>query len=294
MSDSRARCIKLARIIGVALLAFALVACSAVRLAYNNLPEVAYWWFDGYLDFDADQGPQVKEELARLLVWHRRTELPRIAALLQKAQALAPQEIEPGQVCALAEDIRLRLLAVAERAEAPLAEIVTRLGDAQTAQLERKYDKVNNAFRKEWLDRTPAERIRLRADKFIDRIEDFYGRLDAAQRELVLRQTEASVWSARTVDIERRARQQEVLTMLRGFSVRQAPAAEVRVAIHGYVQRLSDPPAGAFRDQQLAVLQEGCRHLAQLHATTTPAQRAKAAARLQAYEADVKALATAG
>ncbi len=42
------RCAKLARIIGVLLVAAALGACSTIKLAYNNLPELSYWWLDAY------------------------------------------------------------------------------------------------------------------------------------------------------------------------------------------------------------------------------------------------------
>ena len=53
------------QIIGVLLLAALLGACSAVRLAYNNLPTVSYWWLDGYVDFDGAQSlrPEAYDEL---------------------------------------------------------------------------------------------------------------------------------------------------------------------------------------------------------------------------------------
>ena len=63
---SRLRCFWLARIIGVLLAAAVLAACSAVKLAYNNLPELSYWWLDGYLDFDGAQTPRVRDELTEL------------------------------------------------------------------------------------------------------------------------------------------------------------------------------------------------------------------------------------
>src|SRR6185295_17419252 len=100
MPLSRNCCAKLARIIGVLALGAALAACSAVKLAYNNLPEVGYWWLDGYVDFDDAQTPRVREELRQLLAWHRRDELPKIADLLQQAQALAPADLTPAQACA--------------------------------------------------------------------------------------------------------------------------------------------------------------------------------------------------
>jgi len=121
----------------VLVLGAALVACSAVKLAYNNLPEVSYWWLDGYLDFDGTQTPRVRDELDRLLAWHRQNELPRIVAMVQKAQSLAPNDVTPEQTCDMVNEIRTRLLALAERAEPAGAELAVSLTESQLQQLER-------------------------------------------------------------------------------------------------------------------------------------------------------------
>ncbi|GAA4351987.1 hypothetical protein GCM10023165_40650 [Variovorax defluvii] len=290
---SRLRCFWLARIIGALLVAAVLASCSAVKLAYNNLPELSYWWLDSYLDFDGAQMPRVRDELASLLAWHRRSELPKITALLREAQALAPGDITPRQVCDFVDRIRERLLVVAVQAEGPGTELALSLSPAQVDQLDHKYAKNNAEYRKEWLERAPARWKERRYERFLDRHEDFYGPLDAAQRELLKRQVAQSVFDPRALDRERRARQQEALALLRGFQSRRPPPAEARAAIHAYVQRVADPPPGPWREQQQALQEEGCRHLAALHNSTTPRQREQAVRRLQAYERDLGDLAAA-
>ena len=271
----------------------ALAACSAVKLAYNNLPEVGYWWLDGYFDFDSAQTPKVRDELAQLLAWHRQNELPRVLGLLQEAQALAPREVTAAQACRMADEIRERLLAVAERAEPAGTELALSLGEAQLRQLERKYAKNNADYRKEWLSRSAAEVQEKRYDKFVERLEDFYGRLTADQRDMVRRQVAQSVFDPRLADAERRKRQQEALQLLRGFNAAPPPAAEARAAIHAYVMRIADPPPGPWREHQQALLQEGCRNLAALHNATSASQREQAVRRLQAYQDDLRQLVAA-
>ena len=287
------RCANTARIIGLLLLAAALGACSAIKLAYNNLPEVSYWWLDAYVDFDGSQTPKVRDELAQLLAWHRQNELPRVLGLLQEAQALAPRDVTAAQACRMADEIRERLLAVAERAEPAGTELALSLGEAQLRQLERKYAKNNADYRKEWLGRSAAEVQEKRFDKFVERLEDFYGRLTAEQRELVRRQVAQSVFDPRLADAERRKRQQEALQLLRGFNAAPPPAAEARAAIHAYVMRIADPPPGPWREHQQALLQEGCRNLAALHNATSAGQREQAVRRLQAYQDDLRQLVAA-
>jgi hypothetical protein len=284
------RCVNLARIIGVLLVTAALGACSAVKLAYNNLPEVSYWWLDAYLDFDGSQTPKVRDELAQLWAWHRQKELPRVVGLLQEAQALAPGDVTAAQACRMADQIRERLLAVTERAEPAGTELALSLTEAQLLQLERKYAKNNAEYRKKWLNRSAAEVHEKRYEKYLDRLEDFYGRLTPEQRDLVRRQVAQSAFDPRLIDAGRRRRQQEALELLRGFNATKPPAAEVRAAIRAYVMRIADPPAGPGRDHQQGLLQEGCRNLAALHNTTSASQRERAVRRLQAYQDDLQQL----
>jgi len=287
------RCAKLARIIGALLAAAALAGCSTVRLAYNNLPEVSYWWLDTYLDFDGSQTPKVRDELGQLLSWHRQNELPRIAGLLREAQALAPHDVTAAQACRMADQIRERLLAVTERAEPAGTELALSLTAAQLQQLERKYAKNNADYRKDWLERSAADVQEKRYDRFLDRLEDFYGRLSPEQRELLRRQVAQSVFDPRLADAERRQRQQEALQLLRGFNATKPPVSEARAAIHAYVMRIAEPPPGPWRDHQQALLQEGCRNLAALHNTTSAGQREQAVRRLQAYQDDLRQLVAA-
>jgi len=283
----------MSRIIGALLVATALGACSAIQLAYNNLPTVSYWWLDGYLDFDGAQTPKVRDELARLLAWHRQNELPRIASLLKEAETMAPGEVTPEQVCAMSDRIRERLLAVTERAEPAGTELALSLSEAQLQQLERKYAKNNAEYRKDWLDRTPAQVHEKRYDQFLERTEDFYGRLTNEQRELLKQQVAQSVFDPKPADAERRKRQQEALRLLRGFLANKTPPAEAQAALHDYIQRIAEPPPGPWRDQQRALLQEGCRNTAAMHNGTSASQRAQAVRRLQAYQDDLRQLVAA-
>jgi hypothetical protein len=284
------RWVRLARIIGVLLAAAALSACSTLKLAYNNLPELSYWWLDGYLDFNGAQTPRVRDDLAELLAWHRRHELPRLVELLRGAQALAPEDITPQQACAFTDQIRERLLAVAVQAEGPGTALALSLGEAQLQQLERKYAKNNAEYRKEWLEQSQARWQEKRYERILERNEDFYGRLEPAQRELLRQQVAQSGFDPQAFDRERRRRQQEVLALLRRFQAERTPPAEARAAIHAYVLRIADPPPGPWRDRQQALQQEGCRNVAALHNSTSAAQREQAGRRLQAYERDLSEL----
>jgi hypothetical protein len=284
-------CAKLGRIIGAAFLVAALAGCSTLKLAYNNLPEVGYWWLDSYLDFDAGQTPRVRSELDTLLAWHRRNELPQWIALLQKARAWAPRDMSPAQACELGEAVRTRLLVLAEQAEPPAAELALSLNPAQLDQLQRKYTRLNADYRSDWLSKSPEAQQAKRYEQWLDRSEDFYGTLDATQRRTLRQMAAESIFSAALFDAERKRRQGVVLATLRGLAAQpDTPPAEAQRAIHAYLRTVSEPPPGRWREQQQAMWQEGCRNFATLHNMTSAAQREQAVRRLQAYENELRDL----
>lgn len=274
-----------------AMLALGLAGCSTLKLAYNNLPEVAYWWLDGYLDFESNQTPRVRNELDRLLAWHRREELPQWIALLQKAQALAPGDTTPAQACEMGEAMRTRLLAIAWHAEPAAAELALTLSPAQLDHLQKKYASLNADYRADWLAKSREAQQKKRFDQWLDRSEDFYGDLDEAQKSAMRQMVAESVFSAPLFDAERKRRQQMLLGSLRGLAAGSTtPPSQAQRALRAYVLSVAEPPPGRWREQQQALWQEGCRNFARLHNMTTPAQREQAVRKLRSYEAELREL----
>jgi len=290
------RCARLARIIGVlvtaSFIAGCLAACSAIKLAYNNLPEVSYWWLDSYVDFDSTQTPRVRDSLIQLLEWHRQNELPKVVALLRQTRTLAGDDVTPAQACELVDSIQARLVALAERAVPATAELALTLDDAQLAHLERKYARVNADYGKEWIALSPKDQREKRYEQFLDRSEDFYGRLDPAQRDLLRRQISESSFDPREIDANRKSRQQEILALLRRLHSGKAEPAEAQAALLAYVRHVAEP-TGPARERRQALQEESCRNIAELHNRTTAAQRTRAQQRLQGYADDLRELTAA-
>lgn len=280
----------LARIIGLLLTTVALAACSAIKLGYNNLDEVAYWWLDSYIDFTDDQAPRVREDLARLHGWHRGEELPRLAALLQSMEALAPGEITPAQVCAFVPRLRERLNAVADRAEPAIVTLALGLAPEQVTHLERKYGNNNAKYTREWLRLAPAALQEKRFEQLLERTEMVYGELDEPQRAAMRSRLEQSVFDPRRLLAERQRRQQDALQTLRKVASQPVTISEARGLVRGYLERVQASPDAAYRRYEQGVIEESCRGIAALHNSTTPAQREAAVRRLRAYQRDLREL----
>ena len=271
-----------------------LTGCSAIRLGYNKLPEIASWWLDSYIDFTDSQGPQAKVALQKLQAWHRKEELPAIAELLVQAQTLAPQNITPEQACKVWESAQVRIESLIQESSRLAAPVVSQLSAKQLKHLEKEWASRNEDWKKNWLQGTPDTRVKKRVDLAAERFNSFYGDLNAEQRQLLKQQFLQSAWTPEWGYQQRVKRQQEQLTALQAMSSEitkpALPLAQVEKALEALMLHSVRPRDTSDLSKQLLLEQQACQNLAQLHNTMSPAQRLKAQRKLKDYETDVREL----
>ncbi len=283
-----------AAIIGGCLLALLLLGgCSAVRVGYNQAPTLAWWWLDGYMDFDATQAPKVKDTLAQWFAWHRSTQLPDYADLLAAAQQQVMQPATPAQVCRWNDDLRVRLTVAFAQGVPLAADLLPLLKPAQLAQLERRYRKSNLEFEEDFLQQ-PDERQKAATKRTVDRAEMLYGRLDDNQRRLIAAGVAASPFDPAAWYAERQALQSQTLQTLARLTA-GGPARADRESNLAGLKALADrvlrAPPGPYRDYQQRLTDYNCEFIARLHNSTTPKQRLAARDRLHGWEEDLRVLA---
>jgi hypothetical protein len=271
-----------------------LTGCSAVRLGYNKLPEIASWWLDSYIDFSDTQGPQAKLALQKLLAWHRKEELPAIAELLVQAQTLAPQNITPEQACKIWEGAQVRIESFIQESSRLAAPVVSQLSAKQLKHLEKEWASRNEDWKKQWLQGTPDSRIKKRVDLAAERFNSFYGDLNLEQRQVLKQQFLQSTWVPEASYQRRLKRQEEQLIALQAMSSEitkpAMPLPQVEKALQSLILQSVRPKEAADLSKQLQFEQQACQNLAQLHNTMSPAQRLKAQRKLKDYETDVREL----
>ena len=271
-----------------------LTGCSAVRLGYNKLPEIASWWLDSYIDFSDTQGPQAKAALQKLQTWHRKEELPAIAELLVQAQTLALQNITPEQACKVWEGAQVRIESFIQESSRLAAPVVSQLSAKQLKHLEKEWASRNEDWKKQWLQGTPDSRIKKRVDLAAERFNSFYGDLNLEQRQVLKQQFLQSTWTPEASYQLRLKRQQEQLIALQAMSSEitkpAMPLAQVEKALQSLILQSVRPKDAAELSKQLQLEQQACQNLAQLHNTMSPAQRLKAQRKLKDYETDVREL----
>jgi hypothetical protein len=267
-----------------------LAGCSALRLGYSNGPQLAWWWLDGYFDFNREQTPKVKRGIEQWFEWHRSTQLADYAALLDKAARQVTEPTTAEAVCLWQAQVSERLAPAADKAVVLAAELLPALGEPQIKALEQRYARNSAERRDEFLQPNPADRLKASTDRTVKRIEMVYGPLDQPQRKVISAGLAVSPFDAETWLADNARRQRDVVATLRKL-VAERPDADARLAaLRALVDRFDDAPTDAARAQQARLREFNCTFAAQIHNATTPAQRQTARDNIRGWEADVRSL----
>lgn len=313
---------KLKSIITLALLlpmlALGLQGCSTLRLAYGNAPTAAYWYLDGYLDFNDAQAPAVRSALAQIHRWHQQTQLPAYVQTLNRLQAQVANDITPEQACSIYAQVQGTLVDTGEgmadmlqmaalhttvnaaatlvaspaAAAAPAALLAT-LDARQLQHLERKFTKSNAEYRKDFMDGSPTRQREKRLERTVSRAETFYGQLDKRQQDLLAERLAQSGYQPELAYAERVRRQQDLLQTLKAMTTSHSGTAKYShqdVSLKAVLGRWAESPDARYREQSQALRLRSCDMLAALHNSTSAKQRQNAAAALQSYAQDLQAV----
>ncbi len=268
-----------------------LTACSAVKLGYNQAPDLAYWWLDGYFDFNEQQTPKARDELTKLFAWHRANELPKTAELLVQAGQLMTGDVSAGQACKIYDQGRGLIDNITNQALPALADLAPTITPDQIDHLKRKYAKNAEEFSRDYISGSPASREAKRLKQSINRSESLYGTLEEAQITVIKQALATSSFDAAYSLKERQRRQQELIGILTNLAATKASAATSQQTIRAYIQRAWESPDPAYRAYVQRLTTQACQSFATVHASTTPAQRANAVKVLKGYEQDLRTLA---
>ncbi|WP_457335284.1 DUF6279 family lipoprotein [Rhizobacter sp. P5_C2] len=268
-----------------------LSGCGAMRLAYNQAPDLGYWWLDKYIDFNDEQTPRVRDAITSWFRWNRSTQLPDYARWLDKLSGDLQQPITAAQVCRWTDEVESRMFVGLDQALPALAETALSLKPEQLKHIEKRYAKVNDDYADDYLQPDPQDRVKATMKRTMERAEMLYGDLDDAQTAQVKRAMAASPFNPELWLAERKARQQDVLQTLRRLLAERPPQAQVQAALRAIAERVQHSPRENFRSYQEKLTRYNCEFGAQLHNTTSAEQRLYAAKKLKGWAGDFRALA---
>lgn len=277
-------------------LAFVMVmaaGCSTIRFTYNHGDTLLYYWLNAYIDIDSDQSDWVKKDIDNLFQWHRTTQLRDYAGLLTKMQRqLGDGNVTQDELLADYRDIKARTELLAFKALPQLADLAMGIKPEQIAQMEKKFAKNNNDFRKKFMSGSVQDQQEARFKKSMEQFDLWFGGFSREQEAALRKASDArpldnDIWLQ-----ERMLRQKKIVALLRRVQGEKLNKEQTMSAIHNLLRdmfdRMDAPERKAFFD---AYVDNTAKFIITAIRLTTPEQKAHAQKRMQGWINDFNALA---
>lgn len=270
----------------------AVTACSSIKLAYNNGDTLLYWWMNAYLDLDSDQASEVKEDIDALFNWHRKTQLKNYVSLLETFQRQLNGNTTQADLMADYREIKSRTELLALKALPELTDLARSIRPEQLEQMEKKFSKNNETYRKKFLRGSTEERQKQRFKKSMEQFELWFGNFSREQEEALRRASDVRPLDNQIWLDERIRRQQKILAVLRKVEQEKLSKEATAVLIQGLIRdvfdRIESPERKAFFDSYIDGTTQFILTAIKL---ATPEQKAHAQKRMQGWIDDFKVLA---
>ena len=171
---------------GLALVLFLLLgACSSTTFLYNRLDFILPWYLDDYVDLNRDQKVLLDTSLKPFLRWHRATELPRYVQVLNNIEHSLDRPVTHATAAHIFSEVELAWLRLEDEALGWLLELGAGLTDGQIEEFLGVLQEQQGEYEQEYLERSDAQYLKDSYDNFEDSLQDYLGRLNQAQREVL-------------------------------------------------------------------------------------------------------------
>lgn len=255
--------------------------CSAVRLGYGQADSLSRWWIDQYVDMSPEQDALVRERLARLHAWHRKTQLPDYASLGRQGQQFIAGKPTAAEALALGNDIIRRLRTLADHAAPDIADLLTTLAPEQIERMERRFaDKNADYAEKARLADGEAGQRKARYKRLLEHAEYWLGDLSDEQAASLRRRIDAQPTGAQFWYDERLRRQRDWLVLVRQVQRERPPRDRIIGMLRSYAARFDLPEDPARLAQAQALRRATAEITVAMLAMSTPEQRAHARQKL--------------
>ena len=268
--------------------------CSSIRFTYNHGDTLLYWWLNNYLDLDADQSGWLKKDIDKLFQWHRTTQLKDYVQLLANGQRQLAGTLSAADLMSDYHDIRARSELLVYKALPELADLARSVRPEQVAQMEKKFAKNNDDFRKKFMRGDLEERQKARYKKSMEQFELWFGRFSSEQEAVLRKASDARALDNEIWLDERSRRQKRIVAVLQKIHQEKLNKDATIAVLHNLVKELFErteaPERKAFFDtytnQTIQLILTAVR-------IATPAQKAHAHKRMQGWIEDFNVLAAA-
>ena len=275
----------------IALLAL-MAACSTIRFSYNHGDTLLYWWLDAYVDFAGDQSDWVKRDIGELFQWHRKTQLHDYAALLGTLQRQLAANPTQADLLADYRQMRSRTETLAMKAVPDMVDLARSLTPEQIKQMEERFNKKNDEYRRKFVSGSVEKRQEARFDKSMEQFKLWFGGFSNEQETQLRRASDARPLDSNIWLEERILRQRKILALARKIQQekpnKEQTGAMITSMLHEFFTRMDAPERKGFYD---AYINATTNYILTAIRIATPVQKAHAQKRMQGWIDELNTLA---
>ena len=269
-----------------------LAACSSVKFAYNQSDTLLYWFVDAYVDLDSEQAGLVKEDIGQLIKWHRKTQLRDYSQFLVKAQGQLAGNMTQADLKADYKDIKGRTETLAYKALPELTDLALSVKPAQIANIEEKFRKNNDTYRKKFVAIDTDKKQKQRYKKSMEQFELWFGNFSKEQEAILRKASDVRPLDNQVWLDERIIRQKKIIAVLREIQSKKLGKEATSALLNGLLKdifgRFDSPERKPFFD---AYIDSTINLTHTAIKIATPEQKAHAQKRMQGWIDDFKILA---
>ena len=292
ISSATPRATAVAYWLSIAAATIALSACALGKVGYQNADTVGLLWINRYLDLSSEQKDFVKPRLQKLLAWHRTTQLPDYAIYATELQKKTEGTVTSADVETIDRQFKDRAETSVRHAIPDLADLALKLTPANISAMQNKFAENDKKFRDDNSMKEGVEKQqKARYDKTLERVEEWYGRLDRDQRAQVRKLSDARPLHNDLLLAERQRRQSELIALLTRVEKERLSRDQVIAAMRSYADRFENSPDRERRAFQEALRKSTDAMNAEIHNLTTAEQRTRAREKLQGWAEDFRDMA---
>ncbi|HJU70746.1 MAG TPA: DUF6279 family lipoprotein [Paucimonas sp.] len=261
-----------------------LTSCSLVRLGYNHGETLSYWWLNAYADITREQNPWVRQSIADLFAWHRKTQLRDYVQFLSSAQKQLRTTVTKADVLTDFDGIKERAALVIDKAIPDLADFALTLDQQQITHIEKKFASNNDAYRRDYLRGNLEQRQLSRFKKVMEQAEYWFGDFNRDQLALIRRASDERLLDSELLLRERQYRQQQMIALLKRIRA-EKPSRDATIRIlRDYAATMFEHAGGGEHERIFNASRDGAAVMAAVIINSaTPAQKAHAHKRLQQW-----------
>jgi hypothetical protein len=206
------------KITAICCLILLITACSTVKFAYNQGDTLIRWWIDDHIGLTAEQEFLTRELLEQQFWWHRTEQLTDVSKTLEQLRRQLNRPLSAQEVSQFSDDLKKFIYTIAKKTTPDAAKIFVTLQSNQIEKMQKRMQKGNEKFVKEWLPPSIEKQNKVRADKVIDRVEWLFGSINKEQEEKIRQHIKNNPLDMSMIYQERVRRQNDLIRIVKSIN----------------------------------------------------------------------------